>query len=84
MCPQSGPQIERTVSDGVSFIFVAYNPSIHEIDMITFTLPYSTFTIQIFNETSNTFGSAALNPRFDFDTFCHDNSDHTLECEVIV
>ena len=34
---------QRTQQTGHSFVFVVYNPSVQDMDAITFTLPYSTF-----------------------------------------
>lgn len=59
---------------------MAYNPSIKDLTEIQFTLPYSTFTIQSFDTATQTFKDVL--PIADFDTFCVENPNHQLECDI--
>ena len=42
------------------------------------TIPYSTFTVMTFDDESEDFKSVII----DIDTFCYENPDHKLECDV--
>ena len=44
LCP--GPQrAEKWTEQGASMVLIVYNPSIYQMEEVTFTLPYATFTI---------------------------------------
>ena len=59
---------------------LVYNPSIHELDEFSFTLPYSTFTVLAFHEGLEDFKE--LVDFNDFDSFCYENPNHLYECDV--
>ena len=64
-------------------MFYVYNPSVHEQEFVTFTVPYSTFTIQLFNKPTMNFQTLITSSQ-EVDTFCTDGPDKTPECEVYI
>jgi len=49
LCPDPS-RARRTQESARSFVILAYNPSVHEVDEIQVTIPYSTFTVMTFSE----------------------------------
>ena len=70
----------RTQQTGHSFVYLVYNPSVQDMESIMFTVPYSTFQISAFDDSNDTF-SQRLNKDL-IDTFCFENPNHELECDV--
>lgn len=63
---------------------MAYNPSsVEELDHVTLTLPYSTFTVQVMDQVTKTF-QIVLSAQQDIDTFCSDNPSGVFECEIFI
>jgi hypothetical protein len=64
-------------------VLFVHNPTIHELDYITFTLPFSTFTVQLFDRQTRSF-QIIVSGSQEVDTFCMDDgpTDKQKECEV--
>ncbi len=82
LCPHPS-RAAQVQSQARYLAMLIYNPSIHEQEYITFTLPFSKFTIEVFNTEAKDF-NIVLNKNADFDTLCSEDPDGFNECEVIV
>ena len=77
LCPDPS-KARRTQESARSFVILGYNPSVHEVDEVQVTIPYSTFTVMGFSEKDWDF-KEVIN---EVDTFCYENPNHMLECDV--
>ncbi len=79
LCPEP-KRARRTQENGHSFVLMVYNPSVKVMNEINFKLPYSTFTVQSFDNAKQQFKDVISSA--DLDTFCNEDPNHQLECDV--
>ncbi|TNV85114.1 hypothetical protein FGO68_gene2057 [Halteria grandinella] len=73
----------KLLESGKNFVLLIYNPTVMEQEYINLNLPFSTFTVQIFDREAKTF-QIVMSTSQEVDTFCNDGPDGKHECDVYI